>query len=478
MLTLHTHPRVTSALTAWFGASRRQPLPHGRGSDRSRDREGVGRNGTSSSGQSTRHAPKSANPWLNCRNIPRHAAAALAALHLNDPQYEACSALPGSEWNAALDYADRERFTLALRDAARNWMPDAIRERVDFDAAKNLVRLRGIEQTYRELAEWFQEAGIEFVPLKGITHAGLFGSNPHSRVQYDLDFWLPKDHAVSAQTLLLARGYEVLPGARERTTDHLPALARKTGWQWRGDFFDPEIPLSVELHFQFWNRRMERFAAPGVERFWERRVPRPLAGSILPALHPADTVAYAALHALKHALQGSIRVFHVYEIAAMLHARASDDAFWGEWRELHPPGLRRLEAIAFQLARSWFGGNISLVVAEETESLPLNIKIWFEEFALSPATQSFHANKDHLWLHLCLLESRRDAWGVAALRLFPHTLPSAAGDSFVPEKDLSWRDWVRWRLHWAVHALQRAWHHAAALPGTLRSGLRWWRRTR
>ena len=424
-----------------------------------------------------RSASLPANPWPGRANLPRHAAAVLAALHLNDPRLDACAALSGQEWNAALDYADRERCTLALRAAARSRMPEAVRARVDADAQKNQVRLKEIERTYRELVLRFGEAGIDFVLLKGITHAGVFGPGSFQRVQYDLDFWLPREHAYAAQRLLLQCGYEQLPGTEKLPTDHLPALARKTGWQWRGDFFDPEIPLPVELHLQFWNQRLDRFPAPGVEEFWERRGPRRLAGTHLPALHPADTVAYAALHVLKHVLHGSVRVFHVYELAAMLHARAGDNAFWEEWRHLHAPGLRRLQLLAFQLARCWFGGEVAPLVEAEMAELSARQRIWFEAFAASPVEQAFHSNKDQLWLHLSLLDSRRDAWAIAALRLFPRRLPVVAGDSFVAG-GAPWYQWLRWRLHWAGHTIGRVWHHVSALPGVLRSAIRWWLRTR
>ena len=66
-----------------------------------------------------------------------------------------------------------------------------------------------------------------------MTHAWWFGLPAESRVQYDIDLWLPRDHAVRAQRLLIARGYEPMPGTEELPTDHLPALVRKTGWQWR-----------------------------------------------------------------------------------------------------------------------------------------------------------------------------------------------------------------------------------------------------
>jgi hypothetical protein len=95
-------------------------------------------------------------------------------------------------------------------------------------------------------------------------------------------------------------------------TDHLPALVRKTTWEWRNDFFDSEIPLSIELHFRFWNPDLERLAAPGTEEFWKRRVKQPVNGVELGVLCPPDALAYAALHLVKHLLRGSgVRPFHV-----------------------------------------------------------------------------------------------------------------------------------------------------------------------
>ena len=72
-------------------------------------------------------------------------------------------------------------------------------------------------------------------------------------------------------------------------------MMRPTTWQWRGDFFDPEMPLAIELHFQFWNPRLERLSAEGVDEFWTRRVRRPVGGADLAVLSPADAVGYSAL---------------------------------------------------------------------------------------------------------------------------------------------------------------------------------------
>ena len=45
---------------------------------------------------------------------------------------------------------------------------------------------------------------------------------------------------------------------RWKATAAMPIiLIRKTGWKWREDYFDPEMPTAVELHFAFWNERAE-----------------------------------------------------------------------------------------------------------------------------------------------------------------------------------------------------------------------------
>src|SRR5580693_9450120 len=106
-------------------------------------------------------------------------------------------------------------------------------------------------------------AGIEFVFLKGTSQWPHFVADPRLRAQYDLDVLCPAEEVRRGWELLLEKGYEPLPGP-PLPTDHLPTLIRKTGWRWRGDYFDPDSPLSIELHFRLWDEDTERLRAPGV----------------------------------------------------------------------------------------------------------------------------------------------------------------------------------------------------------------------
>ena len=86
---------------------------------------------------------------------------------------------------------------------------------------------------------------------------------------------------------------------------------------------------------------------------------------------------------------------------------------------MHPPELRRLQAIAFRFAAEWFG----CPLPEEAASLPAKVERWFERHAASPVTAYFQPNKDELALNLCLIESPAAKARVVARRLFPVQLP-------------------------------------------------------
>ena len=393
---------------------------------------------------------------MNCPGLPAGAAAVLAALHFAEPRPEALARLNDGQRDEALDFCHHAGLTLLVRDV----QPLATAR----DAANNLLRLRVLQETYR----WLAGLPVEFVALKGITQCDLFGIRPADRAQSDIDLYCPRETVENARDALLAAGYVPIAGLEAFPTDHLPALMRPSTWQWRGEFFDPEMPLAIELHFQFWNPRLECLSADGVDAFWTRRVRRPVGGANLAVLHPADAVAYAALHLLKHVLHGDTKPFHVYELASFLHRHAGDEAFWTEWRRLQSDTLRRLETVSFLLAESWFGCRLAEAVQEEAGRLPAATRMWFEEFGTSPAVQRFRANKDELWLHLSLLESRRDAWRVARRRLIPSNLPPPARATSTASSRAVYAAWFAARLR----------HHAVSLVTTVTSGVRWWWRSR
>jgi hypothetical protein len=166
-----------------------------------------------------------------------------------------------------LAFADRQHLTPLL---SRFELSPATRTHVDGAVARNTLRMQRFAAAYDEMADKF-----DHVVLKGFTHAPDFIDDIRLRAQYDLDLYVPSafnnETRDGARDALLALGYQPIGGMQGLAMDHLPTMIRKTGWQWRGDYFDPDLPAGVEVHFRFWDAPTECIRVEGLADFWTRR---------------------------------------------------------------------------------------------------------------------------------------------------------------------------------------------------------------
>jgi len=398
--------------------------------------------------------------WREAKNIPLGCAAVLDALRLDGRSFGLLSSLTDKQWDEALSFADRAQLTLLLaRDMGA--FPRRVRERLGRNVIDNGSHNERVRAAWLEIADSLSTAGVEFVLLKGFTHTPNYLPDRRLRVQYDIDLYCRPEDVVRARDRILELGYVSPPGSGRRPMDHLPVLVRYTdGWRWCGDYFDPAMPQAVDLHFRFWDPGTERFDAPGTKQFWERRAPVEIDGLSVPALDLADDLGYAALHALRHWLRGSLKAFHICELACFLDSHEHSDAFWTHWRGVHSHEMRRLEALPFRLAVEWFACRVPAAVADEIELLPPEVSSWFERFAASPVETLFHPNKAELLLHWLLLDSWRDKLAVARRRLLPAVPPSSPEAPATPAE--KGPRWFAARAGAALQIGRRTAYHAAA----------------
>jgi hypothetical protein len=163
----------------------------------------------------------------------------------------------------------------------------------------------------------------------------------------------------------------------------------------------------------------------------------------------------------------------VYELASNLHRSAKCERFWSQWSEWHDPQLRQLEAICFDLARRWFACQLSSAASEEIARLPPDVRRWMDLSAFSPLAALEHPNKDELWLHWSLIDSRRASWAMLRRRLLPAKPPGPVDAVHIPDREMTLRIAVRRRWRYAKHMASRLAHHVTALPGVAASALRW-----
>lgn len=383
-----------------------------------------------------------------------------------EPSHAATANFNESQWKIALDYCDSNQLTLPLARSIKN-APDWVVERLRRSACANRTRQRKLFDLCRHFD------GIDHLILKGFTHWPYFCPDAELRTQYDLDIYCSRASIDAARDVAYALGYEPMEGRERFPTDHLPTLIRKTGWEWRGDFFDVEIPFSIELHFRFWDRDLERFGPPDLDAFWDRREVRQWQDLQFTSLNEADSLGYACLHALRHLLRGGGHPRHFYEIGWFLE-RQHSDAFWEKWRELHSPELRTIQAICFRFAHDWFRCRMAPIPQEEVDGLPESVRNWFANWSRSPLEASFRPNKDELWLHLSLLDSAADRAVVFRRRVIPLKPPGAVDAIHIPDEKLTLVLRIRRQWRYIAYVASRMFHHIRVLLPLTVSGARWW----
>jgi len=392
----------------------------------------------------------------------RIVAAVVGALRFRDANPEKLASLSESEWHELLEYADLSHLTLPLGVNCRNYLPEWVRERIDGNLRDNRQRWDLVRATYEEVQSAFTSAGVQHIVIKGFAQCPDFAPIPQARFQSDIDLYCPSDSLRRGVETLRQMGYEAIVTSEK--ADHLPVMIRRGNWQWRGNSYDPEMPLSIELHHRLWDRPRMRVGPSDLQQFWSRRTVRSVDRVTYPGLHPVDNLGLSALQVLRDLLNNVLFAHKVYELAYFLHHKANDDDFWRKWSATHNDDLRACEAVSFSLAQACFGCELARPVAEQIAILPRTVRAWIPLYGQGSLTTHRSSEKDAVWIHLALVNSVRDKLAIF-LRAFLRTpdpykmlVESAAVKGGGP--------WMQY----AYYGLKRIPRHALSFPRMLYRG--------
>ena len=414
------------------------------------------------------------------RNIPTFFSPLLGALQFQGASMDALRQLDAAAWEALLSFCDRAHLTLLLSTLPAGVAPAWAAARIRVNLLDNTQRTTNILELYRRVAQALGEAHLEHLVIKGFTQYPEFVKDANLRMQSDIDIFLPAEFLLRARDVILKMGYEELDSAPHVISDHSPTLVRKTDWQWRGNFFDPEMPPSIELHFSLWNEDRTQFAIKGCEQFWNRRVTRNVDGFSFVSFDPVDQVAFLSFHILRDLLSGEWIVHHVYELAYFLHARAHDDDFWISWRQMHSEQMRSLQTIVFVLAEKWFRCELSPQLEQHIRELSPAVCHWLLHFSASPLEWMFTPNHDSVWLHASLVDSFSAKVRIVRHKLLPNRIPPLRAAKFASSKRrrMAKNTVQSLELRYVAHVADRLHHFAHVLFRGIWRGGRWWLSTR
>jgi hypothetical protein len=361
--------------------------------------------------------------------IPPELAALMDALQFRGANTDALLKLERKDWEKLLNFCDFAHLTLALAQASSCDFPTWVIRRLEKNVADNTHRFERVKASYREATRALEDAQVEHVVLKGFTQAPDYVKSPRQRMQGDLDLYVLREQIANGQKALEQIGYTSVSGIDYQGADHTPTLSRTGNWRWNGNMFDPDMPVSVELHFCLWNDCTSLIKLNDFEEFWGRRITRSLEDFSFSSLSPVDQLGYFTLHIMRGVISGDWVVHHVYELAAFLNAHSEDHQFWTNWERIHSPRFRNVQAIAFGLAEAWFSSPVHPCPRRQIDSLPVSHKEWLSRFGGSPIEVAFRWNKDGRLLQLLLLET----WDTRRTVLRRATLPASFLRFFRPK---------------------------------------------
>ena len=405
---------------------------------------------------------------LESLGAPQHILAALELLQFQNSSTDRLAFLTDAERRRFLQWSDDRQLTLMLPHVCGSSLPDWLRQQIIQRTSHYEERYKRLKRELFEIAAAFDAAGLEFVMLKGLSHAPAFTPDARLRGQGDIDLWLIGSSVYKGQDILKRLNY--VPALKSKSR-HLSPMARPSNWRWGGGIFDAEMPISVELHYELWSEREECITVSQLHQFWDRKQARDFDGHQINVLCDADLLGFAALHLLLHLLHGDLPLQRAWEIARFLDTHVTDECFWRSWRTSHPEALRGLQTSMFHLVTQWFGCRATQERRLDVENLPVMIKSWLKEFPLAPLTREWAPNKSELWLHLALIPKRREKARILCRRLLPTSVRYFAGRA-ASQASLVTKLLARVRqLRFIVRRFSR---HAITFFPTLFEGLRWY----
>jgi hypothetical protein len=249
-----------------------------------------------------------------------------ALLTFCDPLPEECSrlmALSNREWKNLLRWLDISGLGLYFLNrlvelGLSDLIPPEIFQRLQLNLIDNTERTHGMISESIAIQKEFQNEGIDYAILKGLSFWPDSVREPELRMQFDLDFLVDESSAARARRILERRGYRLyVIGGRswEFKLNEGPGISLK-------DIYKDLRSYAVELHIES--------RAPGSSSPLERLQWRELRGMRMPVLAPVDLILGQGLHVFKHICGESSRASHMLEFRRHVLARRNDDEFWDE----------------------------------------------------------------------------------------------------------------------------------------------------
>ncbi len=249
-------------------------------------------------------------------------------LSFSDPvpvQLDLLLHLSPAEWQRFLNWLDVSGLALYFLDrlvqlGLCHTLPERAADRLQQNLDNNAKRTKGMIEESVAIQRGFQDAGLSYAVVKGLSLSPESVPRPELRHQFDLDYLISEKSAPEARLILERRGYRLRAFSRktwEFTINETPYVSVK-------DLYKDLPYRTVELHLEA--------STPGQDSRLDRTITREMFEISMPMLSPVDLFRGQAMHLFKDVCGGFPRTAHLLEFYRHMLSRRDDDAFWRQLR--------------------------------------------------------------------------------------------------------------------------------------------------
>jgi hypothetical protein len=270
-------------------------------------------------------------------------------------------------------------FLQKLNDAnATGALPGWALSRLKGNFAANQRRVDEMSRRFDCLNQKFNEAGIRYAVVKGLSLVPAFCPDPRLRYQGDFDYLVESESFAAAQQVLLEAGY-----ISKRSPSSMESIFVMPGTEpSRRDQYS-QAPHAVELHLDIWDSRLHSLPAIPKLLAVDRAKIQRWNGITFPSLTGEDAFLLQVLHACHHTFTHWIRMSCLFEIGYFLNRRASDAELWSgiEQRVGDSLVLREFVVVVSELAARLFSAPIPSVVTAWGARIRPGPRVWIEKYS-------------------------------------------------------------------------------------------------
>jgi hypothetical protein len=306
------------------------------------------------------------------------------------------------DWERTMGWIDRAGLTLYLLERLRacgatDVLPPPVLARFEQNLADNRCRVDHLLNETGCINEKLDQAGVQYVVIKGFSLWPDFCSNPYLRTQCDLDYLVARRSLSDAQNALLKFGYErrrrsdVKQFAFERPLQRVPS-------QFDSPYKVQTTPM-VELHVGIWEDVTHH--VPLEEPAFVLNSPqwKEWGGLRFPVLRDEDALLLQVLHAFQHMLSYWSKLSWLLEIGCFMEKRRRDSLFWERFSQRleGAPRLAEFSTMVLELTAKIFSAPMPEADQQWRRFLRPSARLWLDNYGRNWALGEYPPHKSKVF---------------------------------------------------------------------------------